>query len=101
MHDCRPNIETLAKVNEAIQRIADKTGSKIVKGQTAVEFFEDNADCIFGGVIDGFCSYKVCGAEIHANPEDGELDELVKLRIELAIMNIIDLLEDELDLLRK
>lgn len=101
MKDHKPNFEVLAKVNEAIQRIAVKTGSKIIEGQTAVEFFDDCSDYIFGGVIDGFCTYKVSGVEIHHNDTDKKLDELVKARIRFAMQEIIALLEDELDLLRK
>ncbi len=103
MKDYKPDTETLAKVNEAIQRIAVKTGSKIVKNQVAVEFFEDCCDHVFGSTIDGFSTYVVTGMEVHANGplEDEELDELVKIRIKHAMMNIIDLLEDELELLRR
>ncbi len=103
MKDHKPDTETLAKVNEAIQRIAIKTGSKIVKNQVAVEFFEDCCDHVFGSVIDGFSTYMVTGMEIHANAslENEELDQLVKIRIEHAMMNIIDLFEDELELLRR
>lgn len=101
MKDHKPNTEVLAKVNEAIQRIANKTDSKIVKNQVAVEFFDDSSDYIFGGVIDGFCSYRVSGVEIHRQDTDEKLDALVKTRIEHAIRAIIDLLEDELEKLRK
>lgn len=100
MKDHKPNTEVLAKVNKAIQRIAVKTGSKIIENQVAVEFFEDRPDYIFGGVIDGFSTYLVTGREIH-NVEDEELDQLVEIRIEHAMLNIIDLLEDELELLRR
>ncbi|MEK0337064.1 MAG: hypothetical protein QQN41_06480 [Nitrosopumilus sp.] len=101
MKDHKPNTEVLAKVNEAIQRIAVKTGSKVIKNQMAVEFLDDCVDYIFGGVIDEFCTYRVSGVEIYKNDTDEKLDELVKVRIALAMREIINLLEDELDLLRK
>ncbi len=100
MKDHKPDTKTLAKVNEAIQRIAVKTGSKIIKNQVAVEFFEDCCDYIFGSTIDGFSTYAVSGMEVHANVKDEELDQLVRVRIEHAMINIIDILEDELELLR-
>ena len=97
MKDHEPNIEVLAKVNEAIRRIATKTGSIIVKNQVAVEFFDGCMDYIFGGIIDGFCTYKVSGVETHNNDTDEKLDQLVKARIVNAMREIINLLEDDID----
>ncbi len=97
MKDQKPNTKVLAKVNGAIQRIAAKTGSEIMKNQVAVEFFEDCSDYVFGGVIDGFCTYKVSGQEIHFNDADKYLDQLVKARIVNAIREIINLLEDNIE----
>ena len=101
MKDHKPNTKVLAKVNEAIQRVATKTDSEIVKNQVAVEFFEDCCDYIFGGGIAGFCTYRISGTEIHHNDTNEKLDSLVKARIRFAVREIIDLLEDEFELLRR
>ncbi len=100
MKDHKPNTEALAKVNEAIQRVAKKSGSKMVESQIAVEFFEDSCDYVFGGMIDGRCQYTVSGAEVSMCKGE-QLDACVRVRIMDAMHGIINLLEDELEKLKK
>ena len=62
----------------------------------------DVADYIFTGILDAYAWFNVSGAEVSYQKNDGEkIDALVQCRIENTISSIIDLLKNELDLLKK
>ncbi len=93
--------EMLAKVNKAIRRVSEKSGSDIIRDLKMVQKLDANsADYIFTGVLDAYGWFYVSGAEItYQGGEDEKMDALVRCRIEGTIHSIIGLLEDELELL--
>ena len=95
--------EMLKKVNEAIRRVAKKSGAGIIRDLKMVQKLDTNsADYIFTGVIDACGWFYVSGAEItYQGGGDEKMDALVRCRVEGTIHSIISLLEDELELLRK
>lgn len=93
--------ETLEKLNAAIRRVARKSGSKIIRDLKMVQTNANNADYVFTGVVDAYAWYNVSGAEVSYQNNDGEkMDALVRCRVENTIRSLIDLLENELDLLK-
>ena len=91
--------EMLAKVNAAIQRIAEKSKSNLVKELVAVQLNSDNADYLFGGTMDVWSTSIVSGQEI-VILNDEQLQTCIIYKIENSMQSMIDLLEDNMALLR-
>lgn len=90
----------LERVNTAIQHIAEKSGSDIVKNLVAVQIESArHSDYLFGGTIDVWSTPIMSGMEIEIS-SDEQLQALVKCRIENSMLSMIDLLEDCLEKLK-
>lgn len=89
----------LADLNTAIQRVADESGSKIVRNLVMVEQIPPNsADYIFEGIIDLWAKFYAAGMEVRVNtqPDRNLLHKLVKVRIQDSLLSIMDLAQSEL-----
>ncbi len=90
----------LADLNTAIQKVADESGSEIVRNLIMVEQIPPNsADYIFKGVIDLWAWFYAAGMEVKVNtqPDGNLLHKLIKVRIQDSLFAIIDLAESELE----
>ncbi len=92
--------EMLTELNAAIQKVADESGSRLIKDLMMVEELDpkNKGDYIFMGVVDLWAGYYACGMEVESNtePNDNRLHNLVKVRIQDALFAIIDLAQFEL-----
>ena len=94
--------ESLDKLNTVIQCIAKESGSELVKHLSMIQNLNDNsADYIFSGTLDCWASYDVSGAEVAVYKNDKRLQNLIRVRIEMALHDMINLLETNLELLKK
>lgn len=100
-HMIKEKPEMLAKVNAAIQRIAKESGSDIIKNLVAVQIESARqSDYLFGGTIDVWSTPVISGMEIGTMSAE-QFQPLIKCRIENSMLSMIDLLEDELEKLKK
>ncbi len=104
MRTMKEKPETVAALNEVLQAIIKKSGAKAVKNVSFAQWNEDSADYIFGFTPAVFADTRVSGAEFAMNkdgdPHRKKLTALVKCRIEMALQEMVNLLQDDLDLLR-
>ena len=87
------------KLNFAIQKIAAESGSEMVRNLVMVEQTPPRqADCVFTGVVDCWAWFHAAGAEVHhcTQPDRGDLDKLVKCRIQDSLLAVMDLAQSEL-----
>ena len=92
--------EALARVNAEIRKIANKSGSKLLRNLPPMFYNEDIPGSPFNGDVLYHAWFNIDEREVVKNPDDVKLQALVRCRIENAIYSIIALLEDELNLLR-
>jgi len=92
--------EMLADLNAAVQRVADESGSKIVRNLVMVEELDSKNKCdyIFIGGINLYAEFRAAGAEVKNNtkPDDNRLHNLVKVRIQDTLLAIMELARSEL-----
>ena len=89
----------LADLNKAVQRVANDSGSKLVRNLVMVEQVPpNNADHIFRGIIDVWAWFRVTGmaVKVTRSPDRNLLHKLVKVRIQDSLLAIMDLAQSEL-----
>jgi len=93
-------IKMLEKLNAAIQKIANESGSEMVQNLKMVrEFSSRQPGCIFKGVVDCWAPFCASGAEITMDTKDGPdyLDKMLKVRIQDSLLAIMNLAQSELE----
>ena len=88
--------ETLAKLNAAIQRIADESESTLLKNMPPIFYNEDIPGSPFTGDVYCHAWFNIAEQEVARNADDSGLQNLIRVRIATAIYSMIDLLKDEL-----
>jgi len=91
--------EMLVKLNAAVQRVANESGSELVQNLVMVEQIPPNsADATFKGVVDLWAWFYAAGAEISMNtqPDRDCLHKLMRVRIQDSILAVMDLAQSEL-----
>jgi len=96
--------ETVAALNHVLRKIKKKSGVKVLANVDFRQWNEDCADYIFGCTPAVFSDIKISGAEFahyaDGDPHQEKLTALVKCRIGNGLQDMINLLQDDLDLLR-
>ena len=93
--------ERLKRVNNIIQRISNESNSVLLKNMPEMFYNKDIPGSPFNG--DVYCRswFQVDEREVAMNEDNQHLQNLVRVRIEGAVYGMIDLLEKELELLKK
>ncbi len=97
----RKKEESLKRLNTAIKSIAAASKSGLLENTPQVFYTGDIPGSPFTGNVSCHLWFSVAEQEVDRNKEDTLLQNLVRVRIESAICNMIDLLEKELGLLKK
>ena len=97
----RKKEESLKRLNTAIKSIATASKSVLLENMPQVFYTGDIPGSPFTGDFSCHSWFSVAEQEVDMNKEDTLLQNLVRVRIENAIYSMIDLLEKELELLKK